>query len=67
MFSSEWGVEDYTQSTISFTPLELMVLEHALLEGGLKQAETIKSVLGETAAKAMLKAYEKIAEAIENQ
>lgn len=67
MFSSEWGGEDYSQNTISFTPLELMVLEHALLEGGLKQIETIKSVLGETAAKAMLKAYEKIAEAIENQ
>lgn len=67
MFSSEWGVEDYSQDTISFTPLELMVLEYALLEGGVKQIETIKIVFGETAAKAMLKAYEKIAEAIENQ
>lgn len=67
MFSSDWGYAETEGGTITFTPLELMVLEHALIEGGVKRTETIRSVLGETAVAALVKVCEKIAEAIENQ
>jgi|Laugresbdmm110sn_1035088.scaffolds.fasta_scaffold85084_3 hypothetical protein len=67
MFSSDWGYGETEGGTITFTPLELMVVEHALIEGGIKRMETIRSVLGDTAVDALVKACEKIAEAIENQ
>ena len=67
MFSSDWGYGETERGTITFTPLELMVVEHALIEGGIKRMDTIRIVFGDTAVDALVKACEKIAEAIENQ
>ncbi len=62
MFSSRWDYEntDTDGVTFIFTPDQLIALEHAAIEGGIKRIETIRSVLGETAAQAIRSARAKI-------
>ncbi len=63
MFSSRWdyGNTDTDEVTFVFTRPQLIALEHAAIEGGIKRIETIRSVLGETAAQAIRSARAKIA------
>ncbi len=61
MFSSRWDYENTHDVTFVFTPDQLIALEHAVIEGGIKRIETIRSVLGEKAAQALRSARAKIA------
>lgn len=54
------------EAPIVFSVMELMVLEHVVIEGGIKRMATIRGVLGEAFAHSMTSAYEKINREIES-